>query len=478
MAITINIKCTNGEKFSIPQVDLSSTVETFKTLVSETTSVPPGQQRLIYKGHVLKDEKTLQSYDLQENHTIILVKGTRTANSAPSPQPQPQPQATPNPFQPHPQPQQPNPFNMGMGGDSLNLAAMQQQLLQDPEQLSRMMNSPIMQSLLDNPELMQGMMMNNPQIRALMESNPELAHVMNDPNTMRQCLEMARNPELMREATRNTDRQMSNIEAHPEGFNALRRMYQDIQAPMNDAVTPSQDSSNTVISQDSSTTPADAPLPNPWASRAPPSNTPPVPPVNQFGAMGGNPFAGGMPQNPEALLQMMDNPMMQQMMQQMFSNPDTLESMLTSNPMTRNMMESNPAMRDMLRNPQFLQSMSNPDTLRAMLQLQGAMGNMQGAMGNMGTQPAANPFPMFGAPQGQANPYASLFPQAAASGQPSAANPFAAIPQQPPARPEILYREQLNSLNSMGFTNAEANLNALVQTGGNIEAAIDRLLQG
>ena len=28
---------------------------------------------------------------------------------------------------------------------------------------------------------------------------------------------------------RNADRAMSNIEAHPEGFNALRRMYETVQ---------------------------------------------------------------------------------------------------------------------------------------------------------------------------------------------------------------------------------------------------------
>ena len=33
----------------------------------------------------------------------------------------------------------------------------------------------------------------------------------------------------MREQMRNSDRQLSNIEAHPEGFNTLRRMYETIQ---------------------------------------------------------------------------------------------------------------------------------------------------------------------------------------------------------------------------------------------------------
>ena len=34
---------------------------------------------------------------------------------------------------------------------------------------------------------------------------------------------------LMREQMRNTDRAFSNIESHPEGFNALRRMYENVQ---------------------------------------------------------------------------------------------------------------------------------------------------------------------------------------------------------------------------------------------------------
>jgi len=44
-------------------------------------------------------------------------------------------------------------------------------------------------------------------------------------------------------------------------------------------------------------------------------------------------------------------------------------------------------------------------------------------------------------------------------------------------RPEILYASQLRQLNEMGFTNAQANINALIATGGNIEAAVDRLFQ-
>lgn len=40
---------------------------------------------------------------------------------------------------------------------------------------------------------------------------------------------------LMREQMRNQDRTMANIESHPEGFNALRRMYENFQEPLMNA---------------------------------------------------------------------------------------------------------------------------------------------------------------------------------------------------------------------------------------------------
>ena len=72
-----------------------------------------------------------------------------------------------------------------------------------------------MQGMLDNPEVLRSMLHANPQMREMMENNPEIAHILNDPQLLRQSLQHARNPQLMREQMRNTDRAMSNIEAHP-----------------------------------------------------------------------------------------------------------------------------------------------------------------------------------------------------------------------------------------------------------------------
>ncbi len=70
----------------------------------------------------------------------------------------------------------------------------------------------------------------------MIEANPEIGHALNDPSTLRQMSEMMRNPNLMQEMIRNSDRAMSNIEAHPEGFNYLRRMYQNVQVTNSIAV--------------------------------------------------------------------------------------------------------------------------------------------------------------------------------------------------------------------------------------------------
>ena len=42
--------------------------------------------------------------------------------------------------------------------------------------------------------------------------------------------------------------------------------------------------------------------------------------------------------------------------------------------------------------------------------------------------------------------------------------------------PEIRYSAQISQLCDMGFTDAEANVQALVATGGNLNAAIERLV--
>ncbi len=49
-------------------------------------------------------------------------------------------------------------------------------------------------------------------------------------------MELARNPAAFNELMRSQDRALSNLESLPGGYNALQRMYRDIQEPMLNAV--------------------------------------------------------------------------------------------------------------------------------------------------------------------------------------------------------------------------------------------------
>ena len=67
-------------------------------------------------------------------------------------------------------------------------------------------------------------------------------------------------------------------------------------------------------------------------------------------------------------------------------------------------------------------------------------------------------------------------PGPAGGGVGAAAAAAAPAPPAPPANPGQLYAAQLQTLTDMGFFDADANLRALVSTGGNVQAAVERLL--
>eukprot|EP00966_Prymnesium_polylepis_P258524 5971561-Prymnesium_polylepis.1 len=204
MKITIKVK-GSAEPF---EVDESLPVVALKAIICESHGIDIEEQRMLYKGRTLKDEDTLAESGIVDGGAIFLV----------------QTQSTPETSQ-----------NTPTVAEAAAAAAAAERA-NDP--MAALLNNPMVESLMNRPEMlqhMQSMMMNNPQMRSVVENNPELAHVLNDPSTLRQSLETARNPQLMREMMRSTDRAMSNIEAHPEGFNALRRMYSTIQQPLYEA---------------------------------------------------------------------------------------------------------------------------------------------------------------------------------------------------------------------------------------------------
>ncbi|KAJ7521043.1 hypothetical protein O6H91_19G035300 [Diphasiastrum complanatum] len=515
---TVHIRCSNGSKFSV-QADLGSTVSAFKALLVEQSDVPADQQRLIYKGRVLKDENTLESYGLQSDHTVHLVRGAPAASMPSSTTPA----VSVTTAAPEPTSGVSAVNGIGLGGAAglggvpsplfgSNGAAfgglpefqqVQQQLMQNPNIIREMMNSPAVQSLINNPDLMRSLIMSNPQMREIIDRNPDLAHIINDPGTLRQTLDAARNPELMREMMRNTDRAMSNIEASPEGFNMLRRMYETVQEPLLNAATLGTEGGGgsatnpfaallgaqrsqaqgpaapgTTVTG-ATAVPNTAPLPNPWnptprtagdlPEQTAPGSTPgtgAIPPPQGLGGLAslaglGLPdFNGGMDGglglvDPGSMQQMLQNPAILQMMQGLLSNPQYINQVLNMQPHLRSMIDANPQFREMMQNPEFLRQISSPESLQQMFTLQQSL-----MMGQLGRQQPGQT----GAP---ATPGSNLDLSSLLSMLGGLVN---AVP------PEQLYASQLSQLQDMGFFDIQENIRALTATGGNIHAAVERLL--
>uniref|UniRef100_A0AAQ5ZLK1 Ubiquilin-4 n=1 Tax=Amphiprion ocellaris TaxID=80972 RepID=A0AAQ5ZLK1_AMPOC len=435
-----------------------ASVTQFKEEISRRFKAKQDQLVLIFAGKILKDGDSLSQHGIKDGLTVHLV--IKTAHNSTSTQagststssPPTNPSSTTGSTGSAPPPTQtPNILTgfgdlaglAGLGMGSANFMELQQQmqrqLMSNPEMLSQIMENPLVQNMMSNPDLMRQMIMANPQMQQLMERNPEISHMLNNPELMRQTMELARNPAMMQEMMRNQDRALSNLESIPGGYNALRRMYTDIQEPMFSAAR-EQFGSNPFSAlggtSESGAQPSRTenrePLPNPWG---PPNSSNP----SESGAAstgststtgGTNPSVSNpLGINPGSLGNgMFNSPGMQSLLQQISENPQLMQNMLSA-PYMRSMMQS------LAQNPELASQnpASSPSTA------------------------GANP-----AQQQLMQQMLQMFAGGGGGGSTQT--------------PEVRFQSQLDQLNAMGFINREANLQALIATGGDINAAIERLL--
>ncbi|XP_069481977.1 ubiquilin-1 isoform X2 [Ambystoma mexicanum] len=424
--------------------------------------------------------------------------------------------------------------SMGMNTSNFSelQSQMQRQLMSNPEMMLQIMENPFVQSMLSNPDLMRQLIMANPQMQQLIQRNPEISHMLNNPDIMRQTLELARNPAMMQEMMRNQDRALSNLESIPGGYNALRRMYTDIQEPMLNAAQEqfggnpfaSLVSNASDLANQPSRTENRDPLPNPWAPQSTsPGSTTVGAPVCADGIVGGGSGTSGgtsgqsstvphltsglgagmfntpgmqslmqqITENPQLMQNMLSAPYMRSMMQSLSQNPDLAAQMMLNNPL----FAGNPQLQDQMRqqlpvflqqmqSPETLSAMSNPRAMQALLQIQqglqtlateaptlipGVSPGLAGAGGSPGPAvPSPVPTESTPPPSGISEPGHQQFVQQMLQALAGANSQL--------QNPEVRFQQQLEQLSSMGFLNREANLQALIASGGDLNAAIERLL--
>ncbi|XP_022129732.1 ubiquilin-1 [Pieris rapae] len=502
--ITITVK-TPKEKQQV-DVEEDADIKKLKEVLSPKFNAEPEQLCLIFAGKIMNDGDTLKQHNIKDGLTVHLVIKTP---------PRPEPEGgTRRP----PADVSATPFGLnslgGLAGlESLGLgqstfmdmqSRMQQELLSNPEMLRHVLDNPLVQQMMNDPENMRTLITSNPQMQDLMARNPEISHMLNNPDLLRQTMELARNPAMLQELMRSHDRALSNLESIPGGYNALQRMYRDIQEPMlNVASSMAGNPFSGLVDNSDGTNPQQGaenrqPLPNPWQRGGGAASTGTT---GTGAATGTGPGLINTPGMQSLLQQMSENPRLMQsmlsapytnsMLQALAADPEMASQLINQNPMFANNPQLQEQIRTMmpqmltqLQNPEMQQMMSNPQALGALLQIQQGMEQLRAAaptlVNNLGfgaaaatAQPPTTPAPPTNNPaQGRQQQNSELFTQFMQRMMASMSNDQNSS-QQPP---EQRYSQQLEQLAAMGFLNRDANLQALIATFGDVNAAVERLL--
>lgn len=158
-----------------------------------------------------------------------------------------------------------------------------------------------------------------------------------------------------------------------------------------------------------------------------------------------NPMMSAMLGNPE---------MMRQTMDLLQSNPQLLQSVLQMNPAYQN---APPHIQQMMQRPEFLRMVMEMTMSQARQTTGPAGGNSTGGPATVTGNAAST------------NEYMETM-----LGLMSQVPPTAPVSNEPP---EVRFQSQLQQLTDMGFYDSDANIRALLATGGNVHLAIERLLQ-
>lgn len=165
--ISLHVKTPKDKK--TVQIEDNAVIKDFKAKVSvEFNNTPVEQLCLIFSGKIMKDHDTLGTHNITDGMTVHLV--IRSGNTSANNQQQQQQPGQQQRQEPSGNPGQ-TPFGLGgigglqgmsnMGLGSANFMEMQQRMQQNimnnPDFMRQIMDSPMTQSLMSNPEIVRSL---------------------------------------------------------------------------------------------------------------------------------------------------------------------------------------------------------------------------------------------------------------------------------------------------------------------------------
>ncbi|XP_020647600.3 ubiquilin-1 [Pogona vitticeps] len=395
----------------------------------------------------------------------------------------------------------------------------QEQDVTRQELISDVMQHPLVQNLFGDTEQVRQLIMSVPQMQQLAEQNPEISHILNNSEFLREMIDVATSPAVMDEIIRNHDRALSNLESIPGGYSALQQLYHDIEAPMLNAVQAQFQGDPFAPSE--SKPPSSGgirplaqvenrePLPNPWAPQPnssgdslnnategnDPSNAPGQPGYILLAlAPGVRPGLSKSESIQNMIHQLTDNLEFMQNMTSALAEPEgptqtflSHQTFPTSNgapPPHR----WEPQLPPPLAKSEAAALLTNPRAVQALLQMQTSLLTLTREVPDFLqalTDPDVEPESMEDSDEGDnslssetesllsANESLELeSDRSQADEGDTEGDDDEAMEQQSPA---VLYQAQLEQLQAMGHHDPEQNLQALIDTDGDIAAAVEKL---
>ncbi|TRY52118.1 Ubiquilin [Cryptosporidium tyzzeri] len=186
---------------------------------------------------------------------------------------------------------------------------------------------------------------------------------------------------------------------------------------------------------------------------------------NGFGGIPNNNNFGNIPD----LNSLMNSPIFQQSINELANNPQLVRNILHSNPMFAQLSANNPMLDQMLNNPEMMRMMLNPQMIQSVLN----SNNMNSSAAN------SSPFSSLNGGGPNVTQINGLLNDSSIasmlSGVANGAN--RSVNSNAPNPAPQMYATQLSQLRDMGFIDTDASLSALQESGGDINAAINKLLE-
>ncbi|XP_054895831.1 ubiquilin-1-like [Poeciliopsis prolifica] len=492
------------------------TVTQLKLCLSERLRVPAEQLVLTHSGRVLR-ESELMSHLKEQKGSISLCmirrpepSFARTSSDSVSELVESELKAVPDP-EPNQTPTPTSPLCSAEGLDSLGSensrsifltatwSKMESQLPSDLELMHFVLPSPLVHNALctSSPQVTGQGSLSNPQIQQLLTTNSEVEDILNNPDAIEQvCVfevqKLTREPEMTEEVTQKEDGALENesmVQDNPA--NAALHVLQT-----NDAKMQQQDLKQTQEAMFPLFTTSYEGHQGPGGQTSP-TSPPSTDSTDSLRELTASPRTGSPNAGLQSLLQeitaspglmetLLSGPHINSVLNCLSQNPDFATQMLLSHPL----LSENVQLQEHIRQhiPLFLQQMQsgellsmmlNPRAMEALLQIQQGLQTLAieapSLMAEPGTSAGSG---LAGSPQHPSDPNLNNQDEPLTEQQQFVHQMLKALANTSNGvrrEEEEDFQEELQQLNSMGFRDRKANLQALISSGGDLSSALHLL---